>query len=240
MLAGGSVNIIFGLTVYFLLVTGSGNFISTTVDTTIENSAAQIAEIQPGDKIIAVNGKKVRLKSDIDKIVRQGKEITLQIERQSNILEINIIPQKDEETNYYMLGIMFKMAENDFSTNIYYGFWNTARFASSIMENLKELFTGNIGINQFTGPIGISEVVTQTENTMQYIYILAVVSLSLGVTNLLPFPPLDGGKVLILLIESIIRRPIKENINNAIQMTGFLAIMALAVVVTYNDVLRIF
>ena len=113
-------------------------------------------------------------------------------------------------------------------------------FSSSIVENVKELFSGNVGVDQLTGPVGISEVVVKTQNVSQFVYILALISLSLGVTNLLPFPPLDGGKILLLIIEGIIRRPIKENVNNAIQMTGFIIIMALAVIVTYNDVLRIF
>ena len=68
---------------------------------------------------------------------------------------------------------------------------------------------------------------------------IAIISLSLGVTNLLPLPPLDGGKVLLLLIEGIIRKPIKESINNAIQTAGFVLIMLLALIVTYNDVLKI-
>lgn len=126
------------------------------------------------------------------------------------------------------------------NTNISYALRDTINFTSSIIQNVKELFVGNVGVEQLTGPVGISEVVVQTKNVQQFIYILAVISLSLGVTNLLPFPPLDGGKILLLLIEAAIRKPIKENISNAIQMTGFFIIMTLAVVVTYNDVIRIF
>ena len=125
-------------------------------------------------------------------------------------------------------------------SNLYYGYWDTVEFTKSVLIGIKELFSGNVGIDQFTGPVGISEVVVQTSNIEQFVYILAVISLSLGVTNLMPFPPLDGGKVLLLLIEAVIRKPIKENINNAIQTAGFILIMVLAVVVTYNDVLRIF
>ena len=83
-------------------------------------------------------------------------------------------------------------------------------------------------------------MVIETNGFRDFAYMLAVISVSLGVTNLLPFPPLDGGKILLLLIEAAIRKPIKENVSNAIQMTGFILIMALAVVVTYNDILRIF
>ena len=90
------------------------------------------------------------------------------------------------------------------------------------------------------GPVGIGEVITQTNGFADFIYILAVVSISLGFTNLLPFPPLDGGKVIILLIEAIRRKPLKEKTEITIQMIGFMLLIGLAVLVTYNDILRIF
>ena len=130
------------------------------------------------------------------------------------ILDINLKPTIDEETGRYFLGIIFKEADKSFTNNCYYGFWNTVYFSSSIVENVKELFSGNVGVDQLTGPVGISEVVVKTQNVSQFVYILALISLSLGVTNLLPFPPLDGGKILLLIIEGIIRRPIKENVNS--------------------------
>ena len=151
--------------------------------------------------------------------------------------EFTITP---EEKSRYYLGINLKVAENTVGNKLYYSFHETLDFCFSIIENLKQLFTGKVSTNQLMGPVGISSVVSSTEGLKEYIYIIALISLSLGVTNLLPFPPLDGGKILLLIIEGIIRRPIKENVNNAIQMTGFIIIMALAVIVTYNDVLRIF
>lgn len=237
LVAGGTVNIIFGLLIYFILVTGNAEFVTTTIEGTLENSAAEAIGLQEDDRIIAINGNKIKLRTDIDKYVQKGEQLTLTIERQEDILNMVIVPQMNEETNLYLLGIMFKTTS---SNRLYYGFWDTVRFTSSVLESLKALFTGNVGIKQFTGPVGISEVVTQTEDLAEYFYIFAVVSVSLGITNLLPFPPLDGGKIFILLIEGIIRKPIKESINNAIQMTGFIAIMALAVIVTYNDIIRIF
>lgn len=125
-------------------------------------------------------------------------------------------------------------------TNIQAGFELTIEFAKTALVSVKDLFTGNVGVDQLTGPVGISEVVVQTKKLSQFVYILAVISFSLGVTNLLPIPPLDGGKILLVIIEGIMRKPIKEKISVAIQMTGFFLIMGLAVLVTYNDVLRIF
>lgn len=245
LLAGGMVNIIFGLIVYFVLTTTTGTFVSTTVDQTVENYAAESAGIQEGDKILEVNGKQIKRKSQIDKIVEKnnGEEINITLERNNELIEMTITPTLEENENTtrkYYLGIIFKVAEESFTGDIYYGFWDTVEFSVSILDNVKQLFTGNVGVDQLTGPVGISEVVVKTENTSQFIYILALISLSLGVTNLLPVPPLDGGKILLVLIEAIIRRPIKEKVNVAIQMTGFFLIMGLAVLVTYNDVLRIF
>lgn len=124
--------------------------------------------------------------------------------------------------------------------NVQYAFSSTIDFSISIIDNLKMLFTGNVGLDQFTGPIGISNIVSQTKGIENFIYILALISLSLGVTNLLPFPPLDGGKVVIYLIEWIRRKPMKENTEITIQMIGFSLLIALSIYVSYNDILRIF
>ena len=102
------------------------------------------------------------------------------------------------------------------------------------------LFTGQVKADQLTGPIGIAGIVSNTEGFYDFIYILALISLSLGVTNLLPFPPLDGGKIVIYIIEGIRRKPFNEKIEINIQLIGFGLIIALSIFVAYNDILRIF
>ena len=89
------------------------------------------------------------------------------------------------------------------------------------------------------GIVGISEVVVQTSGIINYLHLLAVISVSLGVTNLLPIPALDGGKILILLIELLRRKPMKMETEAKIQLIGFSILMALFLIVTYNDILRI-
>ena len=101
------------------------------------------------------------------------------------------------------------------------------------------LFSGGISADQMVGIVGISDIVFSTNGIMQYLYIMALISVSLGTTNLLPFPPLDGGKIVIYLIEAIRRKPMKEEIELKIQTWGFAILIALAIYVTYNDILRI-
>lgn len=118
-------------------------------------------------------------------------------------------------------------------------FQATGGFISSIFESLKMLFTGNIGIKDLSGPVGISKVVSSTTTFANYIYIISAISVSLGVTNLLPIPALDGGKILLLLIEAIRKKPLKKETEIQIQLIGFSVLIALSLIVTYNDIVRI-
>lgn len=326
VLAGGVVNIIFGLLVYFILVSSTGDYVSQTVEIVQENYGAYNSGIIAGDEIIKINNKRIRNKNDITEILEttSGDEVTVTIKRNNELKDILVkpttVPNKDtgiylgtngnepttkivainpdspaeenglkvndtilkidgkdvqnnpykvaefikesnKETciftiqredeirdieltpkivNTYVLGIQFEKAQNNLINNLYYGFWDTVDFSLSIIDNVKMLFTGKVSTNQLMGPVGISEVVATTKGFTDFIYILALISLSLGVTNLLPFPPLDGGKVVIYLVEAIRRKPIKESTEMSIQMAGFAILIALSIYVTYNDILRIF
>ena len=112
-------------------------------------------------------------------------------------------------------------------------------FIMAMVESIKMIFTGGVTVNDLMGPIGISEVVAQTSTTIDFFYIMALISMSLGVTNLLPFPPLDAGKILIYIIEAIRRKPLKEDFELKLQMAGFLLLIMLSVFVAFNDVGRI-
>lgn len=325
--AGAIVNIVFGILVYFIIISATGNNVSTIVDSTNEGYVASEVNIQSGDEIKEINGKKIRLKSDIDQILQEsnGEELTLLIDRNNEEKEIKLKPtekqtkstgiyvsqaqtgekatqviqiekgsnaEKDglkandiirkingvdvtgdvqklvsqiqntttEKANVeidrdgeiisldltidtipvYYLGINFKMAENNFANNVYYAFFETGNFLGSIFENIKMLFTGKVGLDQMTGPIGISNMVSQTTGFVDFMYLLALVSISLGITNLLPIPALDGGKLLILIIEAIRRKPMKEEIEIGIQLAGFFILISLTIFISYKDILRIF
>ena len=324
LIAGGTVNIIFGLLVYFILSASMGNFITNIVQDTIDGYVAQQVGIMQGDKIIKVNGKTVRNQADLTKEIQKtnGEETNITYIRDGKKQNINIIPTKEESKNIgiyfdesnkepiivsiypgsvaervgikakdrlikvngidvstdvyraieeinnlkegtlnltvqrndsnielqmvpetvymYYLGVNLQKSDNNFINNVYYAFWNTVDFSISIVDNLKSLFSGNVSVNQLVGPVGISDIVVETEGINEYIYLLALISLSLGITNLLPFPPLDGGKILFLLIEAIRRKPLKENTEFAIQSAGFFILILLSVFIAYNDILRIF
>ena len=153
--AGGLVNILFGLIVYFAIVSISGNNITTTIETVQNINNQQSLPIQSGDEIIKINNKRVRNVQDIYKQVNKlnGEEIQITIKRNNEILNVAVNPIKDENTEKYYIGIILKQAENNFANNLYYGFWNTVDFSVSIIDNLKLLFTGNVEADQLMGPV---------------------------------------------------------------------------------------
>lgn len=270
VLAGGLVNIVFGLFVYFILVSTSGNYISTKIESISPNYAAEQSDLQVGDKILKINNKTVRLRSDIDESMKNsnGEEITITVQRQNEIKDIKLFPTKETSKNIgiylgvdgetlssqikslypngpaqnqglqvgdiikkidgveckndpykivelisksqndkinveverlgevkifeifpeiqisYKIGVTFALAENTFVNNIYYGFWDTIDFSVSIIDNLKMLFSGQVSAEQLMGPIGISEVVSKTNGLLEFIYLLALISLSLRCNKL--------------------------------------------------------
>ena len=101
------------------------------------------------------------------------------------------------------------------------------------------MVTGGAKIDDLAGPIGIANIVSQTSGLTDFIYLLSVISLSLGITNLIPIPPLDGGKLLMYIIEAIKRKPLKEETSLRIQMLGFMFIIGLSVFVMWNDITKI-
>lgn len=138
------------------------------------------------------------------------------------------------------VGLQFANPARDTVLNrIYYGTKGTGEFILSIFDSIKMLFTGGLVTDQMVGIVGISDIVVKTSGIANYIYLLAVISVSLGVTNLLPIPALDGGKLLILLIEVVRRKPMKLETEAKIQLIGFSILLALSLFVTYNDIMRI-
>lgn len=141
---------------------------------------------------------------------------------------------------FILMATIARPVENTFVNHMYFGITQTLDFCVSIIDNLKNLITNGINADQMMGIVGISDVVVSTNGFREFVYILALVSVSLGVTNLLPIPALDGGKLVILIIEAIRRKPLKRETEASITLLGFSILIALSIYVTYNDILRIF
>lgn len=206
-----------------------------------KGSSAERQGVQTNDEIIKINGEDINGNtSKAVEIISQSKEaqtIELTLKRGNGEVTINLVP--DTVSSYY-LGVNMKYAEDTFINRCINGGMQTREFLFSIVDSLRQLFTGQVGLDQMMGPVGISEAVAGTDGFREFFELMALISLSLGVTNLLPIPALDGGKLLILIIEAIRRKPLKQETEINIQLLGFSILIALSIYVCYNDVLRIF
>ena len=205
-----------------------------------KGSPSERQGIQANDVLLKVNGNEVKGDTNIalQEIGRKGvNTMMLTVKRGEQEITLELTP--DYETTY-VLGVNLKQAEDTFMNRCIHGGMQTQEFLVSIVDNLKQLFTGKVGVDQMMGPVGISEAVAKTDGIREFFQMMALISLSLGVTNLLPIPALDGGKILILLIEAIRRKPMKQETEVNIQLLGFALLIALSLYVTYQDVLRKF
>ena len=205
-----------------------------------KGSSSEKAGIEANDKLIKVND--VDINNDPNKAVEAINEkglntMLLTVERGEQQIKIELTP--DYISTYY-LGVNLKQAPDTFWNRCINGGMQTLDFLTSIVDNLKQLFTGQVGVDQMMGPVGISQVIAKTDGVREFFQMMALISLSLGVTNLLPIPALDGGKLLILIIEAIRRKPLKQETEINIQLLGFSILIALSLYVSYNDILRIF
>lgn len=142
----------------------------------------------------------------------------------------------------YIIIISFKymsFANVNILQGLGYGIRSSFELMKEVIFSILQLFTGKLSVKDFTGPVGISSVVSQTNGFIEFLYLLGIISISLGVTNLLPFVPLDGGKIVIYLIEAIRRKPLKREVEAGIQLFGMFVLIALSVIVTCNDVIKI-
>ena len=203
-------------------------------------SSSEKQGIQANDRILKVNNQEVNENRNkaVELITQKGvNTMLLTIERNKEQLNVELTP--DYISSYY-IGINLKQAEDNFINRCINGGMETKIFLVSIIDNLKQLFTGHVGVDQMMGPVGISETIVRTKGIEEFISLMALISLSLGVTNLLPIPALDGGKILILIIEVFRRKPMKQETEIKIQLLGFSILIALSLYITYNDILRIF
>lgn len=131
------------------------------------------------------------------------------------------------------------VVNGNFLEAIKYSFLASAELIQSMWLSIVELFSGNVGLQDMVGPIGISDMVSKTSGLTEFIYLLSIISVSLGITNLLPIIPLDGGKIVLLIIEGIRKKPLNKDVEIKIQSIGFLVLIVFSIVVAFNDVARI-
>ena len=214
----------------------SQEVITSKVDMVEGGSAAQKAGLKSGDVITSVNGEKTELSSDVISIVyvNPGKEIEITYTRDGEEYTKKITPSSKE---VFAIG---NFSAEKVNTNLYYAFCKAGTSVKQIIGSYVDLFKGNVSVNQLSGIVGMGEVVSKTEGWLDFLNLLAIISMAVGVANIMPFPPLDGGKVVLVLAEAITRKKVSIKLEAILSYIGLALLLGLTLYVTYNDIVRIF
>lgn len=247
MFFGAGNNFILALIILFIsaLIYGSPDT-STVIPNVIQESPMAVAGVKPGDTIVKINGHRTKTLDDVQLYLTIANNDTTEflIKRNNTEYSYKVTPLTGEEKEKagYSFGIQYNnKLEKGFVRSLNYSFKKFYAIARQIFLTIKELFVGGVSVKQLSGPVGIYSAVDQTRTAGFYsvLSLIALLSLNVGIMNLIPFPAFDGGRILFLIIEKIKGKPIKAETENLIHNIGFYILLALLLYVTLNDILRL-
>lgn len=243
VLAGAFMNFILAFLAFTIIfsIVGYG---SNEIDTVIKDSPAEVAGLKAGDKIVEIDKIKTKDIYEINSLIRDKKdeEINLKINRNGENLDINLKPRYSEENKMYLIGITSKL-KHSFFKSIELGAKRTGEMSLMFLKSLKMIFDGSFKMEYLSGPVGVVQMIgsESSKGFLNFLQILALISVNLGVFNLIPIPALDGGKFLFLLIEALRGKPINEKFEQGLSLIGISILFSLMIYVTiFNDIGRLF
>ena len=250
MFFGAGNNFIFAVLLLFLIgLIWGGSSMEPVVTSVLKNSAAANSGIEAGDRILEINGHSISTTDDISlylAVADPEEASDIKVEKENDrIKTYSVQPKKkkvDGQTTYqYGIG-MEQEVEHGLLAAIQFTYKKTISIFKQMAVTVGYLFTGGISISQLSGPVGIFSIVGDQSSAgiMNIIYLVAFLSINVGFINLLPLPAFDGGHILFIIIEKIKGSPVNPETENKIHTIGLFLLMLLMVVITFNDILRLF
>lgn len=253
ILAGPVMNLILGFIVVIISLISSDAIASTTIAQFKEQSVSS-AYLRQGDEILSIDGLPIFSVSDVtyklqssdrkndngnlvfDFVVRRnGEKITL------NDVEFLTNTNEDGSSSIYFDFLVYRLEKN-FKNVMITGFKDSCSTARLIIMTLIDMIRGKYGLNDLSGPIGVGAEIGAAVSKYtfsQFMSLVSLITINLGVFNLLPIPALDGARFLFMLVELIRRKPAKPEVEGMVHFVGFALLMVLMVVVTFNDIAKL-
>ncbi len=257
VVAGPIFNFILAIVIAFIMVNMTEVIairdpVATQV---VEGGGAQLAGMQDGDEIISINGERIRLYQEISLYMQasySGGDIKVVYERNGTRYTAMLTPQYDQASGIYMLGVMNATYVEPKGFETFKYAWYEMRYSvKATYKSLGMLFKGKVSRQDVAGPVGIAvNVVGKTYETakdygwqsvlLSMLNITLMLSVNLGILNLLPVPALDGGRLVFLLLEVIRGKPIPPEKEGMVHFVGLMFFMVLMVFIFFNDLANIF
>lgn len=242
--AGAFMNILLGFLIFVIINLNAG-ITPPVIDSVLDEYSEQSVFLA-GDEIISLNNTRVHTFDDVSLFMSRynNPELSVTIKRDGEIKVIEKMPLFETQGGY-RLGVAFKSAKAPFLKCAQFAVYDTIYITKAVIFALGDVITGRIGVNTLSGPVEIVSVVdavasTQSDYTyLSVLLLFAMISVNLGVFNLLPFPALDGGSIIFALYELITKRKLKSEIIGYATTAGFVLLLLLAIYVTAGDILEL-
>ena len=250
ILAGVINNFILAFVVLFFIGFIWGSYTTKPIIGVVtKGSSAEKAGIRKGDKILKINDEKIKSWDDLTLELtlsnnEKAQEFLVETKDGEKTIKIKPEKKKDEKGNVsYSYGIGMDDTK-------YHGIGNAFKYATSkftsifrtMIVTIKSLFTGRVGVNSLSGPVGIYSIVGESSKAglSSLLYLLAYLSINVGFINLIPFPAFDGYRAVIILIEKITGKKVNQKVDAMVNSVGLFLLFALMIYITVKDVLRLF
>ena len=248
MVAGAFMNFVLGFVVLVILVAAQEGAITSKTIYSIENDAlCGQTGLQAGDEIIAVNGRRCFVANDIlyELVRTESYRARFTVKRDGQKVELPDVQfdtwQDEDGQTHMTLGFTVYGIKKT-PLNVLKEAWNsTLYYGRIVFTSLADLVRGRESINNLSGPVGIVTAIGQAASYgwQDLLELLALITINLGVFNLLPFPALDGGKVVFLIIEGVTGHAVPEKLQGTLTIAAFALLFGLMLFATYNDIIRL-
>ena len=251
---GAVMNVLFGLVLMMILLGQESAFNSTTISQFYPGSALQKAGLMEGDVFVSVDRYRILGDKDLSFALATADpaSVDIQVKRDGKLIDFNNVKFNSRSVDgksVVTLDFYVQPIGKNPGTLIVKSAQDTVSTVRMVWYSVVGLVTGKFGFNDLAGPIGTASAISQAasmglqQNFLaalnNILYMMMIITVNLGVVNLLPLPALDGGKLLFLVVEGIRRKPINPKYEGWVNAAGFCLLMALMVVVTYSDILRL-
>lgn len=247
VIAGAMMNIIISVLILAIITACTPRFGTTVIYKFQDNAVSDDSGLRINDEIVEIDGVNVHTSGELSyEIMRRGyKPVSVTVIRDGERMTIDNVAFPGVSSDGVLFGSPdFYVFGEDRSLGsvIKNTFYTSKSTIKMTWDSLYDLFTGRYGIEQLSGPVGITGAITDAAKTSaeSLFYLVAVIGINLGIFNLLPIPALDGGTLLLTLIEMITKKKLPQDIEAGIRTVGFMLLMLLAVVILFKDVIFLF
>ncbi|KKM11804.1 peptidase [Clostridiales bacterium PH28_bin88] len=244
IVAGSAMNFLLAIFLFIFVFMGIGVPSNTTVvGGVLPGRPAEQAGLQRGDRILAVAGQEVDNWRELVEIIHRspGKPLNLLVERAGKQMQFTVTPEMDPQSKVGLIGIEQMWKQLGFFSSILRGIQQALAVGVLILTSLVQMVTGQVPA-EVAGPIGIVQLAGEAARLglASVLDFAGLLSLNLGIINLFPIPALDGSRLIFLGVEGVRGRPVDPERENFIHLIGFALLILLMIVITYQDLLRIF